>query len=69
MLKRVRRIRQGYRGTSGVPRVDEMRNRPSDEALRAAAERQIALERRTAAETLLGDPPQGYSALDRRGQG
>ena len=63
--KRARRIRREV----GAPRVDEMRNRPSDIAMRERAERLAALERRTAAETLLGDPPQGYSALDRRSPG
>jgi DNA-directed RNA polymerase subunit K/omega len=63
--KRARRIRREV----GAPRVDEMRNRPSVLAMRERDERQIALERRTEVERLLGDPPQGYSALDRRTRG
>jgi hypothetical protein len=60
--KRTRRLRH-----ANMHRVDDdMRNNPLEKTLRERDERQTALERRTAAQTLLGDPPQGYSALDRR---
>jgi hypothetical protein len=65
--KRTRRLR---RGPLNMHRVDDdMRNNPLEKTLRERDERQTALERRTAAQTLLGDPPQGYSALDRRTRG
>jgi hypothetical protein len=60
--KRARRIRREV----GAPRVDEMRNRPSVLAMLEREKRLAALERRTDVERLLGDPPQGYSALDRK---
>jgi hypothetical protein len=44
-------------------------DRAPEDVLRQRAERQIALERRTASQTILGDPPQGYSALDQRTRG
>jgi hypothetical protein len=65
LKKRLRRIPRG-------PRVhfnEDMRNRPLANTLRERAKREAALERRTAIQTLLGDPPPGYSALDRRTRG
>lgn len=64
--KRSRRI---YRARAADHRVEQMRNHPSVLAMRERENRLAALERRTAVETLLGDPPQGYSALDRRTRG
>jgi hypothetical protein len=62
LKKRSRRIRYEV----GAPRVEEMRNRPPTLTLIERDKRAAALERRTAAQTLLGDPPQGYSAYDKR---
>jgi predicted component of type VI protein secretion system len=66
LKKRSRRI---YRARANDHRVDELRNRPPLSALRERDEREIALARRTASQTLLGDPPEGYSALARRAAG
>ena len=43
--------------------------RVPDVVLRDRENRKTALERRTLAQTILGDPPPGYSALDQRARG
>jgi hypothetical protein len=63
--KRSRRIMRGPR----VHYNEDMRNRPMQTTLVERARRLAALEQRTEVEILLGDPPPGYSALDKRRQG
>jgi hypothetical protein len=65
LQKRHRRIT--HRVKSDMVRIEY--GRPTPDLLRERDERKNALERRTASQTLLGDPAPGYSALDLRGRG
>lgn len=57
-----REMRSG-RKHAGVGRIE-----PTADQLQARAARAAAIARMTQAAVFLGDPPPGYSALDRRGQ-
>ena len=54
---------EGPIGSGGLPGA-----RPAEETLLEARARSEAAQRRTPAQTLMGDPPVGYSALDKKEQ-
>jgi hypothetical protein len=60
------RDRAAHKTRAEAPHVVTAFDRVPDEVMREAAERKIALERRTLTQMFFNDPPQGYSALDQR---
>lgn len=52
---------------SGIGRGDQVLLKPDERLLAARDARAAASEARTITATLMGDPPPGYSALDRKG--
>ena len=67
LQKRHRRITHRVKSDAAHRPVEY--GRPTSDLLRERDERKNALDRRTASQTLLGDPAPGYSALDQRGRG